>query len=573
MNPHLAGSPPVLTTRGRSAAASAVPQPNTAAKASILLVDDRPDKLLAIEAVLDALGQNIVKANSGKQALRCLLKQDFAVVILDVSMPGMDGFETAALIRTRERCERTPIIFVTSFGATDNHISRGYSLGAVDYLITPVVPEILCAKVSVFVDLFKQTEIIRQQAEQLRLLELQKHQRELAVVSNRLEAETKRNRFFTMGIDLLAIATLDGRFLQVNPSWNLILGYSEEELCERSLHDFVVPEDMGALTRLVAELREDPTPKTCETRFLHRSGAEHWLSLTMAAFPAEDLLYLFAKDVTARKTSEGEIRRLNGELQQKVAALTAANAELEAFNYSIAHDLRAPLRSMSSFATALLEDEAPRLSEQGMDFARRIVRSAKYMDALLGDLLDYGKLARTQFTHELIDLEAAVHETLAMFSTEISSRSATVDIAAPLGTAKADLATVRQILTNLIDNALKFVPADRHPSIRFSTTTQSDGLIRLWVEDNGIGIPEQHRNRVFGLFCRLHTADTYPGTGIGLAIVRKGAERLGGNAGVDSRPGEGSRFWIDLPAGPDQHAAAPASNGAVTSGLQSACER
>lgn len=519
------------------------------ARASILLVDDRPDKLLAIEAILEALGQNIVKANSGKQALRCLLKQDFAVVILDVSMPGMDGFETAALIRTRERCERIPIIFVTSFGATDNHISRGYSLGAVDYLITPVVPEILCAKVSVFVELFKQTEIIRQQSEQLRLLELQKHQRELAAVSDRLDAETKRNRFFTMAIDLLAIGSLDGRFLQVNPSWKSVLGYSEEELCERSLHDFVVPEDMEVMMSLIAELRTDPAPRTCEARFLHRSGAEHWLSLTVAAFPAEDLLYLFAKDITAKKSSEQEIQRLNTELQQKVTALTTANAELEAFNYSIAHDLRAPLRSMSSFATALLEDESPRLSEQGVDFSRRIVRSAKYMDALLGDLLDYGKLARTQFTNELIDIEAAVHETLAMFSTEISSRSATIDISTPLGLAKADVATVRQILTNLIDNALKFVPADRNPLIRFRTTPGQSGLVRLWVEDNGIGIPEQHHNRVFGLFCRLHTADTYPGTGIGLAIVRKAAERLGGNAGVESSPGQGSKFWIDLPAG------------------------
>src|SRR5262245_24172306 len=137
-------------------------------KTNILLVDDRADKLLALEAVLASLGQNLVQARSGKEALRHLLKQDFAVILLDVSMPSMDGFETAALIRQRPRSEHTPIIFVTSIGNSENHISRGYSLGAVDYLLTPIVPEVLRAKVSVFVELHRQTELGKLQAEQLR---------------------------------------------------------------------------------------------------------------------------------------------------------------------------------------------------------------------------------------------------------------------------------------------------------------------------------------------------------------------------------------------------------------------
>src|SRR6266850_3867689 len=186
-------------------------------KANILLVDDRPDKLLALEAVLSGLGENIVRANSGKEALRHLLKQEFAVILLDVSMPVMDGFETAALIRKRPSSEHTPIIFVTSINNSENHIAKGYSLGAVDYMLTPIIPDVLRSKVAVFVELHRKSELIKLQAEELRRTEESKHQRELADVEDRLEAETRRNRFFTLSIDLLAIASFEDYFIQLNP--------------------------------------------------------------------------------------------------------------------------------------------------------------------------------------------------------------------------------------------------------------------------------------------------------------------------------------------------------------------
>ena len=156
-------------------------------KVSILIVDDRPDKLLGYETILDELNENVVRANSGKEALRCLLQQDFAVILLDVNMPGMDGFETAALIRQRQRSETTPIIFISAVNDTETHVSRGYSIGAVDYILTPVVPEILRAKIAVFVDLFKKTEQVKRQAE-----EREKLIREQAA---RAEAEARQERF------------------------------------------------------------------------------------------------------------------------------------------------------------------------------------------------------------------------------------------------------------------------------------------------------------------------------------------------------------------------------------------
>src|SRR3954452_20991952 len=156
-------------------------------KVNILVVDDRPDKLLTYEVMLGDLEENLVCARSGKEALRCLLKQDFAVILLDVNMPGMDGFETASLIRQRPRSETTPIIFISAVNDTETHVSRGYSLGAVDYILTPVVPEILRAKIAVFVDLFKKTEQVKRQAE-----EREKLIREQAA---RAEAEARQERF------------------------------------------------------------------------------------------------------------------------------------------------------------------------------------------------------------------------------------------------------------------------------------------------------------------------------------------------------------------------------------------
>jgi len=225
-------------------------------KVHILIVDDRPEKLLALEACLTSLGQNIVPAHSGNEALKCLLKQEFAVILLDVSMPGMDGFETATIIRQRPKTEHVPIIFVTSMSDSEKHIFKGYSLGAVDYILSPIVPDVLRTKVSVFVDLYKKAEQIRRQGEQLRQLQETEHKRKLAAVEDRLEVETKRNRFFTLALDLLAIADFDGRFLQINPTWEKTLGFSDQELKARSGLDFIHPDDRAAMTEQLDRLRQ-----------------------------------------------------------------------------------------------------------------------------------------------------------------------------------------------------------------------------------------------------------------------------------------------------------------------------
>ena len=159
---------------------------------NILLVDDQPKNLLALEAILAGSGRNLIKAHSGPEALRCLLRDDFALILMDVLMPGMDGFETAALIRERDRSSHTPIIFLTAAGMSETYMFKGYSVGAVDYLFKPIEPEVLRSKVTVFVDLFKKTQEIKRQSEQLRDFEQREHERQLAEAQQRWEAERRQ---------------------------------------------------------------------------------------------------------------------------------------------------------------------------------------------------------------------------------------------------------------------------------------------------------------------------------------------------------------------------------------------
>jgi signal transduction histidine kinase len=265
-------------------------------------------------------------------------------------------------------------------------------------------------------------------------------------------------------------------------------------------------------------------------------------------FLTENLIYIFARDITARRQAEAQVDHLNQALELKIAALTAANHELEAFNYSIAHDLRTPLRSMSGFARALLEDESQNLTSLGLEYARRIAQSAKYMDALLLDLLAYSRLTSTEMPLTTVALEEPVRELLLMVDKEVRERNAKIEIQSPLGTVRAHVPTLKQIISNLIGNGLKFTVPERAPSLRIYSSSHGE-FVRFWVEDNGIGIAPEYHRKVFGLFQRLHDAQDYPGTGIGLALVRKGAERMGGGAGVESELGRGSRFWVDLPSG------------------------
>jgi len=368
-------------------------------KVDILLVDDDPTKRFALKAVLAPLGQNVVEAASGPDALRQLLKQDFAVILLDVRMPGMDGFETAQLIRQRPRSELTPIIFVTALDRAETDMGRGYDLGAVDFVFAPVVPAIMRAKVSVFVELYK--------------------------------AQQELRRYRTQ------------------------------------------------LERLV---------------------------------------------------------------QERTTALTAINRELEAFSYSVSHDLRAPLLAFNGLNQSLLEDYADALDPRARDYLQRMRLASERMASVFDGLQTLFRLTSGEIHREQCDISAMAADVVEEIRAASPERKVDVVVAGGMS-ASADPRLARILLANLVGNAWKFT--GREPAARVEVGSEMvDGDTRMFVRDNGVGFDMIYAHKLFGAFQRLHSQSEFPGVGIGLATVRRIVNRHGGRAWAEGAVGEGATFYF-----------------------------
>jgi signal transduction histidine kinase len=499
-------------------------------KLNILVVDDRPENLLALETILEDLGHQIICVRSGSEALREVLQRTFAVVLLDINMPGMDGYETAEMIRRRVASEYTPIIFVTAASPSDLHVKRGYSLGAVDYLFSPLEPEIVRAKVAVFIEMARKTAIIREQAELLRA----DAERRAASLETRMQALLNR---LEVGVYR---SSPEGELLDANPAFLRLLRLS-------SLHDGTVhlirevATGKPLPTLLGSQAPVNSTTPTADHEIEFTDGSRLWVSLrkTVAAPVAESpCVDGVLADISQRKGDE----RL---LQESNRALLRSNEDLSQFASAASHDLKEPLRMVATYSELLKQECGARLGADADEFIRFVVEGARRMERLLDDLLLYARAGNLEGAARIsrIDAGLALDAALLNLHTSIEGSGATVT-RGELPSVAMHESHLIQVLQNLIGNAIKYKGPEK-PIIHVSSRREGD-LWRFAVSDNGIGIGPDFHKQIFGVFKRLHGAE-YPGTGIGLAICAKTIERYGGRIWVESAPGKGSTFFFEVP--------------------------
>ncbi len=574
-------------------------------KINILLVDDNPANLLALETILQAPDRNLVRASSGEEALRFLLGEDVAVILLDVRMPGISGLESAELIRERERMRNVPIIFLTAYGDLgDSSISRGYSLGAVDYIVKPIDPEALKSKVSVFVELYRKTEQIKRQADLLREQNIEIENANLQRLSRlidlgrRLAAERDPERvierfcdaareimgaryatvgileddgglrhFFTSGFDRAEAVEsgvpeacrrlLDQRFKDVR-SLRLSgvngLRIFPEQAPVKSFVGAPIPrqgrpeEVRGWL--YLAEKIGAPAFSEADERFtvtltqsvVFYENARLYADLQRHAAALE-------QEVAERKRAESERAEMLARAQAAQAEAEEANRLKDEFLAIVSHELRSPLNAMLGWVTLAQEG---RLDEAGKEHALRVVkRNARTQKKLVDDLLDVSSIITGNLSLELEPTGLASVIETAVESVRPAAETKEVSLQTEL-TPRADLFNLdrnrfQQVIWNLVQNAIKFTPSGGAVKVRLG---YRDGRAEIEVSDTGIGIAPEFLPFVFDRFRQANGSITRKqgGLGLGLAIVRSLVEMHGGTVEVESAGlGNGATFRIKLP--------------------------
>ena len=553
-------------------------------RANILIVDDRPDKLLVYRTLLEELQQNLFTASSGDDALRQVLDHEFALILLDVNMPGLDGLETAALIRSRKKSAHTPIILVTADYGDELRMTKAYSLGAVDYIASPVVPEILRAKVRVFVDLYLLAEQAKQQAQERIVLVEEKAAREAAErASRRLAFLAEASGVLASSLDLEA--TLRELTQLVVPRFadvgivSLISGEGQPEyhemawstndpdnpLLAASLGELGDPMLDEAIMRVSESgkpesIERDPDGPAASRIALPRGLAVHALMLVPLLVRGRRLGVLTLG-------LDGASRRFDADALAMVADLAARGATAvdnallfrkiqeedqrkNEFLAMLAHELRNPLAPISNAVHILRasEDDASKVA-----WARDLIgRQLKQLVRLVDDLLDVSRITRGKIDLkiEAVDVAQVITAAIETSKPNIDVQRHTLSLQLPSEPMQVtgDFARVAQILSNLVNNAAKYTP--KGGRISLSAAREGDEIV-FRVRDSGVGIPREFLASIFDPFTQVDRtlARSHGGLGIGLTLVRRLVEMQNGRVSVRSEGrNRGSEFTVRLPA-------------------------
>lgn len=347
------------------------------------------------------------------------------------------------------------------------------------------------------------------------------------------------SRLLSLSPDLLGAGGVDGYLKLFNPAWTHALGWTDEQLRTTPYLELVHPEDREETKRVIEGLVAGGTVDEFVCRVLRADGTDRFIVWSGHGSPADACFYIAGKDITERQ-------RLETEFALRAEKLEHTNTELQEFAYIASHDLAEPLRMITSYLELLQRRYGGQLDETADEFIGYAVGGAERMKALIDDLLAYSRVGSHEMERVEVDVSDVLHPVLQSLERAIEEADARVEPAEPLAPVCCDTTQLGQLLQNLVANAVKFGAADRPPVVTVAAVLDGEG-VRVSVTDNGIGIARAQQERIFKMFSRLHGRDEYEGTGIGLALCRRIAERHGGRIWVESEQGAGSSFHVWLP--------------------------
>ncbi len=516
----------------------------------ILIVDDKKENTFSLKTLLEIHHFRVDTAGSGEEALKKILKNAYFLIILDVQMPGMDGFEVAEAISGFSKAKDIPIIFLSAVNTDKKFITRGYQSGGIDYVAKPFDPDLLLLKVKTFYKLYSQ----RKELDDIQVsLKEEIDYRKKA--EDRLQESYEELRSILESIPQIAFtASLTGQLEYVNQHW---LEFASDRHQFPETH----ADDIPAATTLQQAI-DSGEKLTTEVRIKERqTGSFRYHQLTITPVRKDRRIVkwvgVFTDTHTQRMTNqllETMVVERTTELQTANIQLAARNNELEQFAFVTSHDLNEPLRKIKVFVD-LLRTRFLADNPEALSYIEKITRSSVRMSELIEDLTQYSKL-------DIADVSVPIHlneileEILSDLELIIKEKNARIHID-PLPALKGIPGQIRLVFQNLVSNALKFVQPGVPPVITIKATTVADlqadveteggKFTRITVTDNGIGFDEKYLPRIFAVFQRLHTKDKYDGSGIGLSIVKKIIEKHQGYVTARSVEGKGSSFIVFLP--------------------------